>query len=87
MSTQTEQLGRVSERIGNAIVEFCAGVEEFHADDLRKHVIDRCGIVAPGSADRVLRDLRQRGAIDYVCISRSRSLYRISRPVTHTVYE
>ena len=37
----------------------------------------RVGETAPGSADRVLRDLRQRGSIDYEVVSRRSSLYRV----------
>ena len=70
-------LETVSSRIGSAILDFCCAKvgQEFHADDLRRFVSQKVGLCAPGSADRVLRDLRQRGAIDYVCISRSESRY------------
>ena len=72
---QTENLQRVSQRISAAIVEFIAGCHRFHADTLRRHVASRVGSIAPGSADRILRDLRQRGVIDYKVISRRQSLY------------
>ena len=73
-------LDAVSSRIGSAILDFCCARvgQEFHADDLRRFVTHKVGICAPGSADRVLRDMRQRGAIDYVCISRSESLYLLN---------
>ena len=72
-------LDAVSSRIGRAILDFCAGVagEEFHADDLRRHVTAAIGVCAPGSADRVLRHLRQKGALDYVVLNRKASLYRL----------
>lgn len=79
MSTQAEHLASVSSRIGDAIIEFArrrVGCE-WHADDLREHVTRTVGTVAPGSADRVLRDLRQRGAIEYVVVSRAASRYRV----------
>ena len=74
-----QYLDTVALRIGAAILDFCwARIGgEFHADDLRRHVTSSIGVCAPGSADRVLRDLRQRGAINYICIRRSASLYRI----------
>jgi hypothetical protein len=34
-------------------------------------------MIAPGSADRVMRALRQDGIINYKCLRRSESLYRI----------
>jgi hypothetical protein len=70
-------LEAVASRIGSAILDFCATRvgQAFHADDLRQYVTHKIGVCAPGSADRVLRDLRQRGAINYVCVSRSESLY------------
>ena len=74
-----EYLAAVGARITTAILDFCApriGCH-FHADDLRRHVAQSVGHCAPGSADRVLRDLRQRGAIDYVVVSRSKSLYHL----------
>ena len=71
-------LDSVSDRIAGAIVRFCkahAGLE-FYADDLRCHVTAQVGSVAPGSADRVLRDLRQRGIVSYHVVNRAKSLYR-----------
>jgi len=69
----------VAARIGKLIVEFCGEHEgqEFHADELRQHVADHVSKVAPGSADRVLRDLRQKGVVDYVVVNRAQSRYRI----------
>jgi hypothetical protein len=72
-------LESVSSRIGASIMEFCSSMvgREFHADDLRKHVSAAVGACAPASADRVLRDLRRKGGIDYVCIDRHASLYKV----------
>jgi hypothetical protein len=74
---QEENLERVSSRIGRAIIDFCRAHKRFHADDLRKAVISETGIAAPASADRILRDLRKRGVIDYRVLSRRESLYEI----------
>jgi len=67
----------VSDRISEAISEFMTERRgrQFHAEELRQHVRSRCGEVAPGSPDRILRDLRQSGRISYKCISKSASLY------------
>ena len=75
MDEQTENLERVSSRIAASIVEFIRSHRRFHADDLRRHVSARVGSVAPGSADRILRDLRQKDVIDYRVVSRRQSLY------------
>jgi hypothetical protein len=77
---QPAQLERVSERIGAAIVGFCKAHlgQRFHADELRAHVEKQCGKIAPGSADRILRNLRQRKVIGYRLVSRSGSLYEVT---------
>jgi hypothetical protein len=74
---QAAELERVSARIGRAIVDFCQARvgQQFHADELRAHVERSCGQVAPGSADRILRALRQRQVVAYRVIDRSKSLY------------
>lgn len=82
MSEQDDNLDRVSARIGAAIFDFYAwhvqaGELEFHAEDMRRWVIRSVGMVAPGSPDRVMRDLRQSGAINYQVLDRASSLYRI----------
>ena len=76
---QPEQLERVSERIGSAIVGFCRSRvgQTFHADELRQNVTACVGAVAPESANRVLRDLRKRGAVAYEVVNRAKSLYRV----------
>ena len=83
MSQQLE-LDRVSVRIGAALIHFCRSHvgRTFHADELRTYVCRNVGSIAPGSADRILRDLRQRGVVNYEVISRSDSLY-----VVHQVRE
>jgi len=81
MSEQQANLDRVSYRINLAVMAFCRsiGVKEFYADELRRYVRRMVGEVAPGSPDRILRNLRQTGQIDYVVVSRSESLYRMLR--------
>ncbi len=70
-------INRVASKIKSAILAFTSKRVVFRADELRAFVALRCGATAPASADRILRDLRQRGRIKYVVVSRRRSLYRI----------
>ena len=82
---QKKQLQRVGIRIRNSVIEFCSNHDAFHADELRKHVTEECGDVAPGSADRILRDLRMKGVLDYKVVSRRESLYEILRAEQFTL--
>ena len=77
MSGNQEYLDLVSERIGAAVIKFCEIVcgKTFFADDLRKYVRSVVGEVAPGSPDRILRDLRQKGKLGYRVVSRRESIY------------
>lgn len=75
---QAGHLERVSSRIGAAVLEFCQSNRTFHAGDLHRYVAETTGITAPGSADRILRDLRKRGVVGYRVISRRESLYEIT---------
>lgn len=77
---QQENLDRVSSRIAWSIIRFLRGrlatIDHFfHADELRAAVIHDTGIAAPASADRVLRDLRQKKKIGYRVVNRRESLY------------
>jgi hypothetical protein len=68
----------VASRISGAILDFVSlhcGLT-FHSAQLHAYVESRCGYIAPGSADRILRLLRQRGALDYSVVNRRQSLYR-----------
>lgn len=76
---QSVELERVSSRISRFVVEFFELLEigsQFHAADLKQFVADKDQSVAPGSPDRIMRDLRKRGIINYELVSRSQSLYR-----------
>ena len=75
---QREQLDRVSSRIGSAVLGFCQDHRQFHAGDLHAHVERATGVSAPASADRILRNLRQRGVVDYRVVSRRESLYEVT---------
>lgn len=78
---QKRQLARVTCAIGWAVLDFARRRvgQEFHAGDLRAYITAASGTTAPGSADRVMRDLRQRGLLSYTLISRSKSLYRVDK--------
>ena len=87
MTTHAQDLKRVSGRIASAIITYCSANKLFHASELRAHVAKECGATAPASADRILRDLRQRGTIDYE-VDRAASLYRVTKvPSTETPRE
>lgn len=80
MSAQTTQLKRVRSRIGEAVLSFCRLYEgrDFNASQLHQWVEDRMR-AAPGSADRILRDLRQRGDVMYTVLSRAGSVYHMDK--------
>ena len=75
-----ENLSRVRAGIGSAVLEFCRARvgKEFHADELRRFVASKHP-TAPASADRILRDLRRSGDLDYTVTSRRASTYLVSR--------
>lgn len=77
---QAQQIARVRGRIGQAVLDFARerGEAAFGIEELQAFVRARCA-VAPSSSDRILRDLRSRGELDYIVISRSRATYRFTR--------
>lgn len=78
---QEKELARVSSGIAAHILDFfrVRGVgAEFRVSNLNDYVCMKTGgHVAPGSSDRVMRDLRKRRLLDYELVSRSKSLYRV----------
>lgn len=79
MNEQQAQIGRVSSQIASHVTKFLHSHidKEFHVESLRRYVFDHVdGYVAPASPDRILRDLRQRGVVNYEVISRHKSLYK-----------
>jgi hypothetical protein len=80
--SQDENLRRVTARIGGTILKWWReriqyGWLDFHVEELREYVTQSVGEVAPGSPDRVMRDLRQKGVIHYKVLARAESLYQI----------
>lgn len=72
-------LARVNARIAMHVKAFVADVlaadGTFHMADLLAYVRERVPDTAPDSAGRILRDLRQKGEIDYMVLDRRASLY------------
>lgn len=80
MTEQRQNLRRVADAIGASVVAFveqrlASGQPEFSMEMLRAFVVAR-GASAPDSAGRILRDLKQRGRVNYVVVDRSKSRYR-----------
>lgn len=74
----SDDLTRVALNIGQAIVQFWKlriGTV-FTATELRQYVQKSYFGTAPASADRVMRNLRKQGKINYELVDRSKSLYR-----------
>lgn len=77
---QSDNLERVHAAIGPIVLRFCAdrllfgGL--FRADELRDYVAESVP-TAPASSDRILRQLKQEGAVDYEVVNRRGSLYRV----------
>ena len=79
MSTQTENLARVSTAIRHHVVAFFSARQhgdEYHLRDLEKYVEEKSG-GSPESPGRVMRDERRAKRIDYEVVDRSKSLYRV----------
>ena len=83
---QQRQIKRVGGRIGEIVLEFCRtwyrkqGQAEFHMRLVFEYVDQRSGKhVAPDSSRRIFNLLKATGCIDYELVSRSQSLYRITR--------
>jgi hypothetical protein len=74
---QRKQLRRCTSALGNAILDFCRVKKTFHMDELQRWVTSKVHS-APSSTDRVLRELRKQGQLDYEVVSRKDSLYKIT---------
>lgn len=81
MTDQFDNITRVSDAIGVHVTAFVRGHlhQEFHVEDLRRYICDRV-TVAPSSPDRIMRDLRAKGKINYEVVNRRKSLY-VALPV------
>jgi len=74
-----EQLNRVEKTIAQVVTDFVTAHigKEFRGAELKNKVALEIGFTkaAPSSPDRVMRDLRQRGKINYKLVNRAKSLY------------
>lgn len=82
MNEQAENQRRVAKNIESTIVAFARQIYKvrpplFHMEELTTYVRERVGI-APDSAGRILRQLRQQGKVDYVVVNRRESLYQLT---------
>jgi hypothetical protein len=71
---------RVKSRLAPAIRQFCERIGvggRFHMTDLAGFVAIRHE-AAPGSAERIFREMRRAGEIDYRVVHRRESLYEIT---------
>ena len=85
MTSDREERARVKSRIGSLILRFCATQlalhRSFFMEELRQFVEEELRqAVAPDSPGRILRQLRQQHLLNYMVVSRGRSLYRM-KPV------
>jgi hypothetical protein len=75
-----ENLQRVALNLGQSIVHFwqikmSTPGRRFTATELRQYVQKNNFGTAPASADRVLRNLRKAGKLNYAVVNRAASLY------------
>jgi transposase len=77
--SQNKYLGRVEARLAEAIREYIIRPgQRFHLSELTEWVRNRVGECAPDSPARILRHLRNTGALNYRCVSRAQSLYEVT---------
>jgi hypothetical protein len=82
MTPSHPELKAVGARISEAIQLFYDNRMKFnspffHADDLRVFVETVVGKSAPGSADRILREMRRDNKVNYSVVDRAKSLYKL----------
>jgi hypothetical protein len=68
-------LGQAIEIFWRARLESVGGGRRFTANQLRQYVNHHNFGTAPGSADRVMRDLKKKKKINYALVNRAKSLY------------
>lgn len=81
MCEQRKNLERVSQKIAGYVLSFCtqrmaSGNTRFYMRELTRHVSTQIP-TAPDSAGRILRDLKQKGLLNYRVVSRKDSHYEI----------
>ncbi len=80
MSEQSDNLARVSARLADCVLTFCASrlllCPTFRMSELTEYVASEVPS-APASPDRILRLLRKEGRLSYEVVDRAGSLYKI----------
>lgn len=73
---QRRELRRVQGKLAQVVLEFVSAKagQQFTGGELERYVLERAE-ATPGSASRVMRELRLEGLIDVELVSRPRSLY------------
>lgn len=77
---QSANLRRVSANLSAYVLAFvgrCGQGGTFRLAELTAYVTERHGS-APSSPDRILRDLRAKGQLDYEVTDRAASMYRVT---------
>ena len=79
---QPENIERVYSQISRHILAFRGerGGDLFRAEELRQYVLEREPMIAPGSPDRILREMRLKRVLNYVVVNRRASLYQFKDP-------
>lgn len=73
---QARNIERVGDAIAGHVRDFVGENRQWHAQELRDYIAERLGRpTAPASAGRIMRDLRQRGLINYRVVDRRGSRY------------
>lgn len=77
LATAKPRKQRKQPSIATLVYNFVTGSAQFTAQELREYVSYRTkSTKAPSSPDRVMRDLRKEGKINYQVVNRTKSLYR-----------
>lgn len=80
--SQPRELKRVKDKLHDLVIDFVKALhtgQVFHMAQLEQHIQERRPDVAPGSAGRILRLLRDEGLVEYDVVNRRRSAYVLRR--------
>lgn len=85
LKQQHENISRVQNKLGDVIMTFCEAcfllnpTRQFESSELYNWVYCTTGKKPTGDSPlRILRKLAQDGRVNYECISRARSIYKIT---------
>lgn len=80
---QEAELARVMDRVGQHVIDFFNQMGpgyEFNLHEITLYVMQKVKC-SPTSPYRIMADLRKKNQVNYVCLSRKESSYRIMPPV------